>query len=89
MKIRCPRCTETWTGTTAAHCAACHQTFSTDGVAAKAHRGPYDVMRCADPASVGLVKNARGYWATPSDGKWLESVTRNADGASEVEDGVA
>jgi hypothetical protein len=87
MKVTCPRCTETWSGTTAAHCPTCHQTFSTNGIADRAHKGPYNAgPRCVDPASVGLVKNARGYWATPSDGKWLESAAWKQEPAKDSTD---
>ena len=61
-------CGETWSGTTAAHCAAsgCHQTFTTVANFDRHRRGG----ACQQPTSVGLRLAARaGYqaWAQPGE----------------------
>lgn len=45
-RITCARCTTWWTGLTAAHCAACHQTF-TSTAAFTSHRTG---NQCTNPA---------------------------------------
>lgn len=47
---RCPKCPAEWTGLKAAHCAACHITFSTPGNFDRHRPG-----ECLPPESVGLV----------------------------------
>ena len=84
MRVTCPRCPAEWTGTRPAHCPACHETFSTNGVADHAHRGPADQVNCSDPAASGLVRNKRGLWSyPPGDRKWLESLRLSPESASE------
>jgi hypothetical protein len=59
---QCARCGSVWTGFSAAHCSACHQTFA--GIDAfDAHRvGTHAKRSCADPATVGLIKIRRPHW---------------------------
>lgn len=54
----CGRCSAQWSAANVAHCAGCCRTFTGIG-AFDRHRS---VGRCLDPASVGLVFNARGRW---------------------------
>lgn len=67
----CARCAARWTGTRSAHCAACHETFTS--------ASGFDRHRvggaCVDPAGVGLVPRAarstetRGTaWRFPASG---------------------
>ncbi|WP_449291519.1 FDXHR family putative zinc-binding protein [Nonomuraea maritima] len=58
--IACGGCTEVWTGSSAAHCAAadCHRTFS--GPSAFDLHQPGE---CRHPADVGLVPRERS-WGT-------------------------
>lgn len=62
----CGRCTRRWTGTSAAHCTACHVTFT--GITNfDRHRSE---GRCRPPEVVGLVEKVRaGYtaWGRPAD----------------------
>lgn len=56
-------CGKTWTGRGRAHCSGCHETFSTYGVSDRHRIGTLGVdRRCADPASVGLIKSDKGIW---------------------------
>lgn len=58
----CGGCPARWTGTSTAHCAGCHHTFSSvTGFDTHRRQG-----QCADPATVGLVHNdTRGCWTFP------------------------
>lgn len=65
----CLRCSARWNGTTTAHCAGCHATF-TGPSAFDRHRvltGEHG--RCRDAAALGLVDAGRAYpcWRWPSD----------------------
>lgn len=63
--IRCGGCPARWGAFGAAHCAACHVTFSTAGNFDR-HRASFE---CREPASVGLVLNERGSWGeAPAEG---------------------
>jgi len=68
--IRHPSCGQWWTGTSRAHCPACHRTFSCDSAADKHRQGRYGIdRRCVDPATVGLVAVDRPYgqlWQNPA-----------------------
>jgi hypothetical protein len=59
--IRCSGCDQTWTALGAAHCAACHITFSTSANFDR-HRLSFE---CRRPADSGLVLNERGSWGQP------------------------
>lgn len=68
--ITCGRCPNKWTGLLAAHCSACHLTF-TSPTAFHKHRHEFT---CKSPADVGLVGHERGTdeykyvaWGGPSD----------------------
>jgi hypothetical protein len=59
------RCGARWTGLSRAHCAACHDTFTTVTNFDRHRRNG----RCVDPASVGLIfKN--GLWRQPTPMGW-------------------
>lgn len=69
MTNTCGNCPQTWTGTKAAHCATCHETFT----------GPshFDRHRhdgkCLEPAGIGLVLVERAgwtAWGTEMDENW-------------------
>ena len=73
----CARCGAEWKSETACHCNGCHRTFSSlSGF--DAHRRN---LKCVDPATVGLEKNAKGWWRHPLKGNrpanWSEP--RQAD----------
>jgi len=58
--MSCKGCQAHWTGLKIAHCASCHETFTTPANFDKHRvRG-----KCVDP-SIHLVKNARGIWHKP------------------------
>ena len=64
--IRTGCCDATWTGTAPAHCAGCHETFtSTSGFDAHRRAG-----RCLIPAEIGMVRADRRWpgWSFP--GTW-------------------
>lgn len=56
------KCGKRWGGFNTCHCGGCHETFT--GITA------FDAHRvggvCSWPVKVGLVLNARGYWASPA-----------------------
>lgn len=59
----CPHCWSRWDGLKTAHCAACHETFTTPGVFDKHRRD----SKCLPPPDAGLLLTARAYrsWTTP------------------------
>lgn len=58
----CKGCDSTWTGLRMAHCASCHETFSTPGNF-DAHRiGVKVPLSCVEPRDVGLEQNSFGTW---------------------------
>lgn len=65
----CVRCGAQWGGLKTAHCATCHQTFTTvanfDCHRAGSHS--VDTRHCVPPLSVGLVHAGRDYpcWGQP------------------------
>ena len=60
----CAHCESRWDGLKTAHCAACHETFTTPGVFDKHRRNGH----CLPPPDAGLLLTARAYrsWTTPS-----------------------
>jgi hypothetical protein len=55
-------------GGKAAHCTACHETFTTPANFDRHRRGPDNNRRCLDPSEVGLVRVARkdyAAWSMP------------------------
>lgn len=70
----CGGCDAAWTGAKIAHCAACHETFTTPGNFDK-HRNPRgEHGSCQNPAKVGLVRGKRGYWTTDAD-SWVQDIS--------------
>jgi hypothetical protein len=63
----CARRPARWGGLKTAHCAACHETFTTVTAFDRHRRGLPDDRHCVDPLSVGLVDAGRAYicWAFP------------------------
>ena len=64
MSVITHSCGAKWTGKTRAHCAGCHETFSSDSAFDKHRKG----LRCHTPESVGLVarEGAHGtIWGHP------------------------
>jgi hypothetical protein len=66
---RCKACPATWTGLGIAHCASCHETFTTVSNFDR-HRAGSRVRglvagECNAPDDAGLVLNERGQWAMP------------------------
>jgi hypothetical protein len=62
-----------------AHCALCHRTFSTNGVAARAHSTTREAdgelrRRCLDPAGIA-------YFAQPEPNRWGTPIWRGRDRA--------
>jgi hypothetical protein len=69
--VSCPRCPNTWRGTTASHCTVCHETFSSDSAGDRHRTGPFthEGRVCLPPASIGLAYDAtRAVW------KWSKKV---------------
>lgn len=58
----CAGCTSTWTGLSAQHCPACHETFG--GTTAGDKHRTRD-FRCLAPAEVGLTLDGKGVWRFP------------------------
>lgn len=53
MIITHGECGKQWTGSSRAHCAACHLTFASDAAAEKHRVGKFGVdRRCEDPATM-------------------------------------
>ena len=64
----CKTCHATWNlGTKVTHCVTCHETFTTHSNCDRHQVGTKDDpgWRCRPPASVGLERDARGFWKTP------------------------
>lgn len=68
LPFSCGGCDNRWSGTSMAHCAGCHRTFTTVGNFDKHRSGSrsgHAAGECSDPADRGLVENARGQWSAP------------------------
>lgn len=75
---KCGRCPARWGGANTAHCAACHETF-TSVTTFDRHRARRRVVEggkrrwlgedgvCTPPADLGLVQNDRGQWLLPNE----------------------
>jgi hypothetical protein len=63
-------CDAWWTGLTASHCSACHQTFTSPSAFA-AHRPSKANSACQPPREVGLVPAKRKWtgWSYPERDK--------------------
>jgi len=70
----CPRCDARWNGTSTAHCAACHETFTRVTVFDRHRTGTHSRAgrHCLAPVAVGLVDAGRAYqcWCTPGEDDW-------------------
>lgn len=68
----CNGCDKRWSGSSMAHCSACHETFGGVSTFDKHRAGTKDKTRrigeCAPPAELGLSLNDHGTWVAPSDG---------------------
>jgi hypothetical protein len=54
-------------GTRIEHCTVCHESFSTTRNGDAHRKGRHGFERhCLPPESVGLVRNVRGVWMSPS-----------------------
>lgn len=68
---KCKSCAKTWTGLRIAHCALCHQTFTTPAnfdrhrAGRKTHGVKLAAGECHAGDVCGLVLNDRGQWAMP------------------------
>ena len=60
------RCGAHWTGTSAAHCAQCHHTFTSTAGFTRHRRND----QCLTPESIGMVPAARDYPAWSLPGTW-------------------
>jgi hypothetical protein len=58
----CAGCTQSWGGLKRAHCAACHETFSTPNNFDRHRRN----FTCLAPEDVGLVHDGEGIWQLPA-----------------------
>lgn len=67
-----PPCGKIISGIKQEHCAVCCETFSTTRAGDRHRKGPYSARYCTDPATVGLVQDARGVWRLPVQAKDLE-----------------
>lgn len=62
-KAGCGRCSARWGGSKTAHCAACHETFTTPAnFDSHQHYG-----KCRPPKTRGLIVGARGLWCHPKE----------------------
>ena len=62
------RCGARWTGTNRAHCATCHETFSSVAAFDFHRRGGL----CSPPAEVGMARGKHGYWVSkPMPADWV------------------
>lgn len=68
----CPRCNLRWGGLKTAHCAACHETFTTVSTFDKHRAGSHasGTRHCLPPAEVGLVEAGRAYPCWAQAGTW-------------------
>lgn len=70
--ISCGRCESRWTGLNAAHCAACHETFTSVSAFDQHRTGSHakGTRHCLTPTDVGLVPADREWkgWSLP--GSW-------------------
>lgn len=64
-------------------CAACNRYFNSVSAFDKHRSGPAEARVCLDPAGLGMVKNAAGFWVTermPLKGEPRWAVSRPGDG---------
>jgi hypothetical protein len=54
-------------GGNGAHCSACHQSFGAVSTFDKHRQGGVDNRHCVDPATIGMHRDAYGYWRRDSD----------------------
>ena len=94
-KVRCGGCPQTWTALGAAHCAACHVTFSTASNFDKHRAGKRIDKRtvvgtgtCTAPAELGMVLNKGGYWGMPADEDALSRLRSRSQSAETASAGV-
>ena len=70
--VGCPRCEARWGGLKTAHCAACHNTFTTVGNFDRHRTGDHSksTRHCLPPTDVGLIDAGRDdpCWGMPGRG---------------------
>lgn len=79
-ETRCVRCGSSWTGLSAAHCAApgCHRTFTSIS-AFDLHQKGAEKLVCKEPSECGLVAKSRAWgivWGWPGMNETAQEARR-------------